>query len=217
MTEVKPYTSTELLTWLNHHLPLLQEQYAGQYLAYNAHELLFHGQDLGQVLEQAQSCGQPFAIYFVPRRCADIVILPIRIRSLRRHQWIPNYPVQLLHQHVNLATTMLVDSGADFSVISLRMGQQLGYCLADAELKLEAEGLGGVAAFVFRQVTMMIDGHSVLAPVAWLQQEHQNIEELILGREVVFDQFNIEFRQAQEQIIFTWATQDFTPVCARDT
>jgi hypothetical protein len=27
---------------------------------------------------------------------------------------------------------------------------------------------------------------------------------MILGREVVFDKFNIEFRQADEQIIFTW-------------
>ena len=65
MTEVKPHTSMEWLTWLNHHLPLLQQQYAGQYLAYNAHQLLSYGQDLGQVLEQAQSCGQPLAVYFV--------------------------------------------------------------------------------------------------------------------------------------------------------
>ena len=28
--------------------------------------------------------------------------------------------------------------------------------------------------------------------------------QLLLGREVVFDKFNIEFRQADEQLILTW-------------
>jgi hypothetical protein len=37
----------------------------------------------------------------------------------------------------------------------------------------------------------------------WLQT-NTDTEQLLLGREVVFDKFNIEFRQADEQIIFTW-------------
>ena len=49
---------------------------------------------------------------------------------------------------------------------------------------------------------MTIDGHSFIAPVAWLQTKTGG-EQLLLGREVVFDKFNIEFRQADEQIIFT--------------
>ena len=39
--------------------------------------------------------------------------------------------------------------------------------------------------------------------MAWLQTNTGG-EQLLLGREVVFDRFNIEFRQADEQIIFTW-------------
>jgi hypothetical protein len=50
---------------------------------------------------------------------------------------------------------------------------------------------------------MTIDEQSFIAPVACLQS-HTGGEQLLLGREVVFDQFNIEFRQADEQIIFTW-------------
>lgn len=49
---------------------------------------------------------------------------------------------------------------------------------------------------------MTIDGHTFIAPMAWLQN-NKGGEQLLLGREVVFDKFNIEFRQADEEIIFT--------------
>jgi hypothetical protein len=34
-------------------------------------------------------------------------------------------------------------------------------------------------------------------------QNNTGGEQLLLGREVVFDKFNVEFRQADEEIIFT--------------
>lgn len=98
---------------------------------------------------------------------------------------------------------MLVDSGAEVSLISLKVGQDLGLTLADAESKLIAETIGGVVGYVTRDVEMTINEHSFIAPVAWLQINTGG-EQLLLGREVGFDKFNIEFRQADEQIIFTW-------------
>ena len=50
---------------------------------------------------------------------------------------------------------------------------------------------------------MTIDGHSFKAPVAWIQDENCKTE-MILGREVVFDKFNIEFKQIKEKIFFYW-------------
>ncbi len=41
-----------------------------------------------------------------------------------------------------------------------------------------------------------------MAPVAWAQTD--NCEEIILGREVVFDVFDIKFKQGEEMIIFKW-------------
>ncbi len=108
--------------------------------------------------------------------------------------------VQLKHQQVEISVSMVVDSGADFSVISHNMGKNLGFILAEAEQTLPAQGLGGTADFVLRSLTMTIDQHTFIAPVAWLQDN--NCIEEIMGREVVFDKFNIEFRQAQ--IIFSW-------------
>lgn len=83
------------------------------------------------------------------------------------------------------------------------MGQELGYTLADSESTLIAETIGGRVEYVSRNIEMTIDGNTFIAPVAWLQT-NTDTEQLLLGREVVFDKFNIEFRQADEQIIFTW-------------
>jgi hypothetical protein len=193
---------TEMLKWLHQNRAFLQQKYCNQYIAYNAKGVLAFDQELDHVLELAQSSGEVFSIYFIPRRTGAIVILPIRIRSISRHEWLPNYLVQLKHQQVEISATMVVDSGADFSVISHKMGKNLGFRLAEAEQTLPAQGLGGTADFVLRSLTMTIDKHTFIAPVAWLQ-DNNSIEE-ILGREVVFDKFNIEFRQAEEQIIFTW-------------
>ena len=53
---------------------------------------------------------------------------------------------------------------------------------------------------------MIIDGYSLLVPTAWLQTLIEG-EQLLLGREVVFDRFNVEFRQADEKVIFTYRNE----------
>ena len=121
---------------------------------------------------------------------------------MSRHEWQPEYPVTLKHKDSVLNATMVVDSGADFSVISHQSGLELGYALADAETILVGETLSGKVEYVLRQIEMTIDDHRLTAPVAWLQNNTADV--MLLGREVLGDRFNIEFRQAEEQIIFTW-------------
>ncbi|MBW4671843.1 MAG: retropepsin-like domain-containing protein [Cyanomargarita calcarea GSE-NOS-MK-12-04C] len=195
--------SREMLKWLNRNRQMLLDSYKNQYVAYNANGLIAHSDNLRQVLELAEASGETFAIYLVPRRTASIQILQIRFRAVARHDWQPNYYVKLKHRDININTTMLVDSGAELSLISLKVGQDLGYALADAESTLLAETIGGRVEYVLRNIEMTIDGHTFIAPVAWLQTDTGG-EQLLLGREIVFDKFNIEFRQAEEQIIFTW-------------
>ncbi|MEC4818921.1 MAG: retropepsin-like domain-containing protein [Scytonema sp. PMC 1069.18] len=193
--------SQQMLKWLNRNREQLKE-YAHQYIAYNANGIIAHGSNLHQVLEFAEASGETFAIYLVPGFTDSIVILPIRLRSVSRHEWLPNYQVSFKHRELEINTTMLVDSGADFSLISLKVGQDLGYALADGEQTLLAQTIGGSVEYVLRNVEMTIDGHSFIAPVAWLQNNTTDI--MLLGREAVFDKFNIEFRQAEEKIIFSW-------------
>ncbi|MBW4448013.1 MAG: retropepsin-like domain-containing protein [Spirirestis rafaelensis WJT71-NPBG6] len=198
-----PNESREMLKWLNQNRQMLLDLYKNQYVAYNANGLIAHSENLRELLQLAEASEQLFAIYLVPRSTASIQILPIRFRAIARHDWQPNYHVKLKHRDVDISTTMLVDSGAELSLISLKVGQDLGYALADAESALLAETIGGRVEYVLRNVEMTIDGRSFIAPVAWLQTNTGG-EQLLLGREVVFDKFNIEFRQADEQIIFTW-------------
>lgn len=95
---------------------------------------------------------------------------------------------------------MLVDSGADFSVISKISGTKLGFKLAESEQKLIAYGIGGTIEYVLRRIQFNINDHNFYAPVAWLQSSDN--DEMIIGREVVFDLFDITFKQADEEIIF---------------
>ncbi|MEQ8970321.1 MAG: retropepsin-like domain-containing protein [Coleofasciculus sp. C1-SOL-03] len=195
--------SERMLKWLNKNRHTLLDLYRNQYVAYNDRRVIAHSENLRDVLELATASGETFAIYLVPRSTASIQILPIHFRTVVRHDWLPNYHVRLKHNDLEISTTMLVDSGAEISLISLKVGQDLGYSLADAESTLLAETIGGTVEYVLRNVEMTIDGHSFIAPVAWLQSI-TGAEQLLLGREVVFDRFNIEFRQADEQIRFTW-------------
>jgi hypothetical protein len=54
--------------------------------------------------------------------------------------------------------------------------------------------------YVLRQVEMVIEGTALSAPVAWLQSDLET--DVLLGRSVVFDTFDIEFKQTARQIIF---------------
>ena len=109
--------------------------------------------------------------------------------------------VNLQHKELAMNATMIVDSGADFSIISLKVGQDLGYTLADGEHILVDQTIGGTLKYVLRQIEMTIDGQTLMVPTAWIQNNVADV--MLLGREVVFDKFNIEFRQADEEIIFT--------------
>lgn len=193
----------EMRQWLNRNRRMLLDLYKNQYVAYNGKGLIAHSENLREVLQLAEASEENFIIYLVPWRTASVQILPIRFRTVTRHDWIPNYEVKLKHRDIEISTPMLVDSGAELSLISLKVGQDLGYALADAESTLLAETIGGRVEYVLRNIEMTIDGHTFIAPTAWLQTQTGG-EQLLLGREVVFDKFNIEFRQAEEQIIFTW-------------
>ncbi len=190
----------EMLQWLNRNRQHLQ-QYAHQYVAYNANGTIANSENLREVLDLAEASGEIFSIYLVPGFTASIVILPIYFRTLSTHEWSPTYQVNLKHKDLVINATMVVDSGADFSIISLKAGQDLGYALADGEHISIGQIIGGTVEYVLRQIEMTIDGHNLMVPTAWIQNNTADV--MLLGREVVFDKFNIEFRQADEEIIFT--------------
>ena len=94
--------SREMLKWLNRNRRMLLDLYRNQYVAYNANRLIAHSENLREVLSLAEASGERFAIYLVPRRTASIQILPIRFRTVTRHDWQPNYHVEL-REHPKVA------------------------------------------------------------------------------------------------------------------
>ena len=190
----------EMLKWLNQNRQQLKN-YAHQYIAYNANGTIANSENLREVLDLAKASGEIFSIYLVPGFTASIVILPIYFRTVSTHEWSPTYQVNLKHKDLAINATMVVDSGADFSIISLKVGQDLGYALADGEKILIGQTIGGTVEYVLREIEMTIDGYNLRVPTAWIQNNTADV--MLLGREVVFDKFNIEFRQADEDIIFT--------------
>jgi len=154
-----------------------------------------------ELLKKVKHC-KSYSFYAVPHNINEVRILPIRIKSLKKHQWQPIYSIHFFSQNRKSYTErMLVDSGADFSLITLDFGKLLGLKTTAGEIPLVAEGIGGSVSYFLREVKMEIDGHKFSAPVAWLV--NPKINDMIIGRETIFDLFDIEFKQAEEKISFT--------------
>jgi hypothetical protein len=98
---------------------------------------------------------------------------------------------------------MVVDSGAEVTLISRELGNLLGFSISSGEPISTGNGVGGEIEYVNRLVDLTIDEHTFQAPVAWLLTKVTNAP-LLLGREVVFDMFDIKFIQAEERIEFAW-------------
>ena len=172
-----------MLQWLNHHRSEVLELYKNQDIAYDENGVIAHGENLQEVLALAKVARDDFSIYLVPPQRCSVQILPIYFRSVVRHQWQPNYQVILKHKEKEIKASLLVDSGAEISLISHKLGEDLGYTLADAESLLSAETIGGKVEYVLRNVEMIIDGYSLIVPTAWLQTPIEG-EQLLLGREL---------------------------------
>ncbi len=182
--------------------PLMERflPYKGQYVAVQGDRLIAHSK-LAEVLQEAKASGKPFTIYAIPRELGKLRILPIRIRSLGFHFWNPMYHLAWHCADERwLESSALVDSGADVSVIPLEFGQELGFTVSSKELHQQAVGLSGTLDIVLRQAVVRVDEITATIPVAWVQEP--TFADVILGRAVIFDLFDITFKQAEETIIF---------------
>ncbi len=142
------------------------------------------------------------SFFSVPYNVRDLRIMTLRLRSLREDLWSPMYDVTLKSAHGELRNCrMLIDSGADISLISKKTGKELGLQRSEEEEALTAQGVGGIVHYLLRKIVVVIDTYAIAISVAWCQNDE--ITDMILGRKDVFDAFNVEFRQKEQKIIFT--------------
>lgn len=187
--------------WVNHHFEFLRK-YKGNWIAYNEQGIITVQPTLELVEKEAKKSGLDFNLYFVnPLRYKGLRFLPIHFNAVKIHPWQPlkNITIKALGNEIRL--DMLIDSGADCSLISYETGVKLGLTMSPLEDTLEAQGIGGgKVEYVMRKIQVVIDEHEINAPIAWVQTKDANDE--IIGREVIFDAFDIEFIQRNEKIIF---------------
>ncbi len=99
---------------------------------------------------------------------------------------------------------MLLDSGADLSLIPYSVGETIGLEL-DIENRSEVQGIGeGSVPYILNEIKLKIETVEISGRVGWAL-----IEEVpfILGRLDVFQNFSIEFRQFENRILLEPADQ----------
>jgi hypothetical protein len=121
-------------------------------------------------------------------KTGEIIFRPVAKVYLFRHEseWIAEY--------------FYVDSGADYTLIPYRMGRFLGLERIASEIR-EMGGIGGVIAVRFAVIPMKIETYQFDCSIVWAQIERVP---LLLGREGVFEHFDITFQQRSKKTIFVW-------------
>jgi hypothetical protein len=99
-----------------------------------------------------------------------------------------------------IAEYFYVDSGADYTLIPYRMGRFLGLERIASEVK-EIGGVGGVIGARFAVVPMKMEEYRFDCTIAWAQIERVPF---LLGREDIFEHFDITFQQRNKKTIFAW-------------
>ncbi len=116
-------------------------------------------------------------------------------------KWKPFIPVTLITSTTSLKRHFLVDSGADITLVPKEAGKKIGFALKEGEEIQSIGGVSGSLPVVYRELRLQIGEFEFNAPVAWALEEDIPF---LLGREIVFDKFDIEFKQAEKKIIFKW-------------
>jgi Aspartyl protease len=197
--KTKEIINPSIHNWVNNNRSLLKP-YKGMWIAHNADAVVASAKTGTALIEiiQAQEIHNYTIAYVHPTWfVAPVRFLPIRFKTFKKHEWTPNYDIIVGDQQVE----MLIDSGADMCLIPKWLGIVLGLTLSKGEVLQEAFGIGGSVKYTIRNLSYIIDNYTIEnVPTAWVQNE--DVEDLIIGREVIFDAFDIEFKQAEETIFF---------------
>ncbi|MEG4280756.1 DUF5678 domain-containing protein [Microcoleus sp. MON1_C1] len=184
------------------------KKYRGEWIAYTNKGVISPDRDYRKMKDgipaDTPKLGYVIDRIFESEFIEPVRFYPVRMRSLKSHDWQPRYEVALKVQSSE-NVQILVDSGAELSLITKKLGEDWGCSRTAGESISKAEGVGGSIEYLLRDIEIELDGHIFTAPVAWAQTDA--CQEILLGREVVFDLFDIEFKQAEETIIFKRRSQ----------
>jgi hypothetical protein len=102
-----------------------------------------HNKDLDSLIDKLKAKGltfKDFVLKFVHQSevpVKPVRFAPVRIYGVRKKEWTPDYLIGLRIDHIELNESMLIDSGADISVISKKVGDILGLQVTKSEMPNE--------------------------------------------------------------------------------
>lgn len=113
--------------------------------------------------------------------------------------WLPTANIELITESTNYLCEMLVDSGADITLIPRSLGEFLGFSFTGEHIH-EIRGIGeGTIPYIIKPISVKIGEYKLDVNIGIALIEEVP---LILGRLGVFDKFNIEFKQSSRMTVF---------------
>ncbi|MBW4617990.1 MAG: retropepsin-like domain-containing protein [Cyanosarcina radialis HA8281-LM2] len=94
---------------------------------------------------------------------------------------------------------LIIDSGADISLVDSEVAQQLGLEPPTPGELYNIEGVGLGTGVYYRQIQMTIGEHTFSCRIGILPYSQMT---RVLGQADVFDRFAIEFRRFESRVIF---------------
>lgn len=113
--------------------------------------------------------------------------------------WKPYVTVRISFGEKTFRCEMLLDSGADITLIPKRVGDYLGFEVEKEAIR-EVRGIGeGAVPYIVKHVKIKIGEDEIEPRIGWAL-----IEEVpfLLGRLDIFDQFDIKFDHSERKVIF---------------
>ena len=112
----------------------------------------------------------------------------------------PFAKVILQKDSISVEVSMLIDSGADISMIPFSFGKALGFKQKETDIISEVQGISGAGVpYIVKKVNFILNKKPLNVRIAWALVEEVPI---LMGRLDIFDKFKIIFDQRKSWIVF---------------
>jgi predicted aspartyl protease len=180
--------------------------YEGQFVVHNETEIFFADRDMitaeNFLKKNNAEHANELGMFLVPRNYDMIRLRLLKIRSLMTGEWMPMHIVNfILDDGTESAINMIIDTGADATYLPKRVGERLGLIRSPHDLIFEAKSVSGAVPYLYRQMSININGIVLPIKIIWGQDDHEE-DEALLGRLDVFDRFDVLFSQKKRKVIF---------------
>lgn len=116
-----------------------------------------------------------------------------------RSFYYPIIPITIIHKGKKVNTSAIVDSGASISIFNSSFGRALGISIESGEKRI-FQGASAKLVGYIHEVKIAVAYKEIECKVAFSDELSTSFN--LLGREGIFDKFNISFNEKNRELIF---------------